>query len=86
MYTSLFDQFFADSFVTPYKTVYVISDSQLDELKSHQHQKELENIEVSRKRLEENFQSRIKILDERKKELRDALKVLSPAVKEKVSS
>ena len=44
MYSSLFDAVFADSFFTPHRTVYVVSDSQLEELKRKQHQEELDNI------------------------------------------
>ena len=36
MYSSLFDAVFADSFFTPYRTVYIVSDSQLEELKRNQ--------------------------------------------------
>ena len=42
------------------------SDSQLEQVKRIQRQEELDNIEDSRKRLEESFQARIKVLDERK--------------------
>ena len=86
MYSSLFDTIFADSFFTPMRTVYVVSDSQLEELKRNQHQKELDNIEASRKRLEENYQSRVKILDERENELQEEIKALSPAKKEKTAA
>ena len=86
MNSSLFDAVFADSFFTPHRTVYVVSDSQLEELKRKQHQEELDNIEVSRKRLEENYQSRVKVLEEREHELQEELKALAPAKKEKVSA
>ncbi len=81
MYTSLFDSFFADSFFTLHRTVYVVSDSQLEELKKRQHQEELDNLTGSRKRLEANYQSRVKILDEREAELKKELKALAPAEK-----
>ena len=81
MYTSLFDSFIADSFSSPMRTVYVVSDSQLEEIKRNQRQEELENLEASRKRLEENYQSRVKILDEREHELQEELKALAPAEK-----
>ena len=81
MYSSLFDAVFADSFFSPMRTVYVVSDSQLEEIKHKQRQEELDNLEASRKRLEENYQSRIKILDERKHELQEELKALVPAEK-----
>ena len=83
MYSSLFDTVFTDSFFTPHRTVYVVSDSQLEELKRNQHQEELDNIETSRKRLEANYQSRIKVLDERENELQEELKALAPAAEQK---
>ncbi len=81
MYTSLFDAVFADSFFSPMRTVYVVSDSQLEEIKRKQRQEELNNLEASRKMLEENYQSRIKIIDEREHELQEELKSLAPAEK-----
>ena len=86
MYSSLFDAVFADSFVPPMRTVYVVSDSQLEELKRKQHQEELDNIEASRKRLESNYQARVKVLADREVELQEELKALAPAKKEKVSA
>ena len=86
MYSSLFDSVFADSFFTPHHTVYVVSDSQLEELKRKQHQEELDNIEASRKRLEENYQARVKVLADREVELQEEIKALAPAKKEKVSA
>ena len=83
MYSSLFDTVFADSFFTPHRTVYVVSDSQLEEIKRKQHQEELDNIETSRKRLEENYQARVKVLEEREHELQEEIKALAPAKKEK---
>ena len=86
MYTSLFDTLFSDSFITPHRTVYVISDSQLEEIKKRQGQEELDNLVEPRKRLESNYQSRIKILDERETELKEELKALAPAEKETVKA
>ena len=83
MYSSLLDAVFSDSFVSPMRTVYVVSDSQLEELKRKQHQEELDNIETSRKRLEENYQARVKVLEEREVELKEELKALAPANKNK---
>ena len=83
MYSSLFDAVFADDFFSPMRTVYVVSDSQLEELKRKQHQEELDNIEASRKRLEENYQARAKVLDKRENELQEEIKALAPAKKEK---
>ena len=54
MYTSLFDTFFSDSLIAPTRTVYVVSDSQLEELKRNQRQEELDDIEDTIKRLEES--------------------------------
>ena len=81
MYTSLFDSFIADSVFSSMRTVYVVSDSQLDEIKRKQRQEELDNLEASRKRLEETYHSRIKIIDEREHELQEELKALAPAEK-----
>ena len=78
MYTSLFDTFFSDSLIASTRTVYVVSDSQLEELKRNQRQEELDDIEDSRKRLEESYQSPIKVLDERQNEIKEELKALSP--------
>ena len=74
MYSSLFEAVFADSFFSPMRTVYVVSDSQLEEIKRNQRQEELDNIETSRKRLEESYQARVKVLDEREHELQEEIK------------
>ena len=86
MYSSLFDAVFADSFFSPMRTVYVVSDSQLEELKRKEHQEELYNIETSRKRLEENYQARVKVLANREVELKEELKALAPPRKEKAAA
>jgi len=78
MYTSLFDTFFSDFLIAPTRTVYLFSGSQFEELKLNQRQEELDNIEDSRKRLEESYQARIKVLDERQNEIKEELKALSP--------
>jgi hypothetical protein len=83
MYSSLFDAVFSDSFFSPMRTVYVVSDSQLEEIKRNQREEELENIETSRKRLEESYQARVKVLDDREHELQEEIKSLAPAKKEK---
>ena len=49
----------------------------------NQHQEELDNIETSRMRLEENYQARVKVLKDREVELQEELKALAPAKKEK---
>ena len=64
------------------RTVYVVSDSQLEEIKRKQRQEELVNLEASRKRLEETYQSRIKIIDEREHELQEELRALTPVEEE----
>lgn len=81
MYSSLFDALFADSFFTPMRTVYVVSDSQLEKIKRNQREEELENIETSRKRLEESYQARVKVLDDREHELQEEIKSLAPSMK-----
>ena len=81
MYTSLFDTVLFDSFFSPMRTVYVVSDSQLEEINRKQRQEELDNLEASRKRLEDNYQARIKIIDEREHELQEELKALAPTEK-----
>ena len=86
MYFSLFDAVFADSFFSPMRTVYVVSDSQLEEIKRNQREEELQNIETSRKRLEESYQARVKVLEEREHELQEELKALAPAKKEKATA
>ena len=86
MYSSLLDAVFSDSFLSPMRTVYVVSDSQLEELKRKQHQDELDNIEASRKRLEESYQTRVKVLADREVELKEELKALAPAKKEKATA
>ena len=83
MYSSLFDAVFADSFFSPMRTVYVVSDSQLEEIKRNQREEELENIATSRKRLEKSYQAQVKVLDERKHELQEEIKALAPVKKEK---
>ena len=83
MYSSLLDAVFADSFYSPMREVYVVSDSQLEEIKHNQRQEELDNIEDSRKRLEESYQARVKVLDERMHELQEEIKALAPTKKNK---
>ena len=78
MYTSLLDSVLSDSYFSPRHTIYVVSDSQLEEIKRKQHQEEIDNLVESRKRLEANYQSRIKVLDERESELLGELKALAP--------
>ena len=51
MYTSLFDSFLPEPFFPHIRTIYVVSDSQLEEIKRKKRQEELDNIGVSRKKL-----------------------------------
>ena len=81
MYFSLFEAVFADSFFSPMRTVYVGSDSQLEEIKRNQREEELENIETSRKRLEESYQARVNALDEREHELQEGIKAFAHSSK-----
>ena len=53
----------------------------LEEIKRNQREEELENIEVSRKKLEESYQARVKFLDAREHELQEEIKALAPAEK-----
>ena len=71
---SMFDLLFE----TPsYRQVYVISDSEMKELKKNQHQEELDEITKRKVRLEDAFKAQLKHLEEREKEVKKELKVLS---------
>ena len=71
---SMFDLLFE----TPsYRPVYVISDTEMKELKKNHHQEELDEITTQRKRLEDAFKSQLKHLEEREKEVKNELKLLS---------
>jgi len=71
---SMFDLLFE----TPsYHSVYVISDSEMKELKKNQHQEELDEITAQKERLEDAFKAQLKHLEEREKEVKKELKVLS---------
>ena len=75
---SMFDLLFE----TPsYPHIYVISDSEMKELKKNQHQEELDEITNQRTRLEDAFKAQMKHLEEREKELKKELKVLSSSKK-----
>ena len=61
-------EFFLD---TPsYRTLYVISDSEMKELQRKQNQEELNGIINQKKRLEEAYKNQVKHLEEREKELK----------------
>tara|TARA_B100000212_G_scaffold218797_1_gene165750 strand:+ start:147 stop:386 length:240 start_codon:yes stop_codon:yes gene_type:complete len=67
---SIFDLFFD----TPsYRSVYVISDSEMKELQRTQNQEELDEIINQKKRLEESYKTQVKHLEEREKELKNQL-------------
>ena len=68
MFPSIFYSSLANSFYAPSRTVYVVSDSQLEEMKRKQQQEELDSI-----------QAEIKILNEREGELKKELKALAAA-------
>ena len=71
---SMFDLLFE----TPsYRPVYVISDSEMKELKKNQHQEELDEITKQKVKLEDAFKAQLKHLEEREKEVKKELKVLS---------
>jgi len=70
---SMFDLLFE----TPsYRPVYVISDSEMKELKKNQHQEALDEITNQKVRLENAFKAQIKHLEEREKEVKRELKVI----------
>ena len=83
MYSTLYDSVCTDSFFSPLRTVQVLSDSQLEEIKCNQREEELKNIEASRKWLEETYQARVKVLDDREQKIQEEIKALSPVKKEK---
>ena len=71
---SMFDLLFE----TPsYRQVYVISDSEMKELKKNQHQEELDEIKKQKVRLEDAFKAQLNHLEEREKEVKKELKLLS---------
>ena len=66
-------------FETPsYQSVYVISDSEMKELKKNQHQEELDEITIQKVRLEDAFKAQLKHLEEREKEVKKNLKYSQP--------
>ncbi len=71
---SMFDLLFE----TPsYRPVYVISESEMKELKKNQHQEELDEITKQKVRLKDAFKGQLKHLEDREKEVKKELKVLS---------
>ena len=75
---SMFDLLFE----TPsYRSVYVISDSEMKELKKNQHQGELDEITKQKVKLEDAFKAQLKHLEDREKEVKKELKLLSASKK-----
>merc|ERR1711901_1004 len=72
---SMFDLLFE---TRSYRQVYVISDSEMKELKKNQHQEQLDEITTQKVRLEDAFKAQLKHLEERKKEVKKYLKYSQP--------
>jgi len=71
---SMFDLLFE----TPsYRPIYVISDREMKELKKNQQQEELDEITTQKVKLEDAFKAQLKHLEEKEKEVKKELKVLS---------
>ena len=64
-----------------YRPVYVISDSEMKELKKTQTQDELNGIIIQKKKLEEAYKAQLKHLEEREKELKKELKAIGTSNK-----
>jgi len=64
-----------------YRPIYVISDSDMKELKRTQNQDELEEIRQQKKNLEEAFKAQVKHLESREKELKTELKAIGSSKK-----
>ena len=64
-----------------YRQIYVISDSEMKELKKSHHKEELDEITQKRTRLEDAFKDQMQHLEEREKEIKKELKVLSSSKK-----
>jgi len=75
---SMFDLLFD---APSYRPVYVISDSEMKELKKTQHQDELNEIINQKRNLEEAYKAQLKHLEEREKELKKELKAIGPSNK-----
>ena len=73
---SMFDLLFD---APSYRPVYVISDSEMKELKKTQTQDELNGIIIQKKKLEEAYKAQLKHLEEREKELKKELKAIGPS-------
>ena len=82
----LIDAVFADSFLSPIKKVDIVSNCQPEGIKRKQRELEIESIEALRKRLEENYQVQVNVLDDREHELQEKNKALDLKKKEKVAA
>ena len=71
---SMFDLLFE---IPSYRSIYIISDSEMKELKKNQHQEELDEITTQKVKLEDAFKAQLKHLEEREKEVKKELKVIS---------
>ena len=76
---SMFDLIFEPP---SYRQIYVISDREMKELKKNKNQEELDGINNQRIRLEDAFKAQLKHLEEREKEIKKELKVLSASKNE----
>merc|ERR1712188_245266 len=77
---SMFDLLFE----TPsYRPVYVISDSEMKELKKSHHQEELDEITKQKVRLQDAFKAQLKHLEGREKEVKKKKKKSPPQKKKK---
>ena len=64
-----------------YRQIYVISDSEMKELKKKHHKEELYDINHQRTKLEDAFKAQLKHLEEKEKEIKKELKVSSASKK-----
>ena len=62
-----------------YRPIYVISDSEMAQLKIQQHQEKLDSVVEQRKRLEDSYQKQRTYLFEQENSIKSELKALSPS-------
>ena len=70
---SIFDLLFD---APSYRPIYVISESEMKELKKTQHQDELNGIINQKKKLKEAYEAQLNHLEEREKEIKKELKAI----------
>ena len=75
---SMFDFLFENP---SYRQIYVISDSEMKELKKKHHKEELDEINTQRTRLKDAFKDQLQHLEEREKVIKKELKLLSSSKK-----